>query len=449
MNLFEDAEDNDSMSSETAPKKAKKKKETPILRLIEDAFDSVDKIQHWYKDLAKDKDGRPKATMSNLMMALTLCPHLQGVFAYDEWRREVSVTRLPWGESGEKVPRELQDNDYFALRVYLERLDNFNAAYPKEVIADAIENVARLNPFNEVLDWLGALKWDGVPRLDKWLSRYLYAEDNDVNTFIGRKFLISSIARAIEPGCKADHVLVLEGEQGIGKSTVFSTLFGKWYLEGMPSPDDPHAAYKIQGWWLVESSELSSLGKSDARALKSFLTQKEDVYRPPYGRNFIKAPRRCVFGASTNEDNYLKDPTGSRRWWSVKTTSANLFDLKALSEDREQIFAEALVAYRSGEAWHPQTEAEKAMLKEVQDDRGEENIFSAKLAEWLNLPTTPKTFPLNAALAALGLEIGKANKVQQMQCSDALRYLGVVKIGREKFPGFDGRVSVYGKRGEK
>lgn len=406
--------------------------------------EAIDIQKNWAKDCKdRDKDKRPKATLRNLFHALTSCPELRGVFRFDVWKSTVILACAPpWAPDYRDFPRPLCDTDYFGLRVFLEGLKDFNLTFAKEVVADAIERVARLNPKDDVVDYLSALKWDGMPRLDNWLHAYLRAEKSTINAFMGSKWMIGAIARAYRPGCKMDFTLVLEGKQGIGKSTAFQTLFDPWFMEGMPDPDSPHAAFEIQGHWCVESSELSTISRADQRAMKSFLTKKKDVFRQPYGRNFVTVDRRCVFCATTNEQHYLRDASGARRYWCVACDAQN-FDIAGLKRDRDQLFAEAKYRFEQGEEWHPKSENEVAMLREMQGEREEENIFAPKLSEWLERPTTEKAITLTQAMEALGLETKFTQKATEYRIADALKSLGYVSK-RQRMP--DGtRARVYVK----
>lgn len=419
--------------------------------------DAIDIQQNWFKNLPDKKslkgpDGDfevPRATLQNLQVAMLKSPYLRGVFAFDEWRRAIIVARTPpWEGDYRKIPRDLCDTDYTALRVYLENLEGFKCSYSKEMVADVIERTARMCAFNEVTEYFSKLVWDGTPRINKWLLHYLHAEETEANEFMGSKWLISAVARAMEPGAKVDHMLVLEGDQGVGKSTAFKILFDPFYLEGMPDPQDPHAAFKIQGYLCVEASELASLSRGDQRAAKSFITQREDVFRTPYSRNFVKAPRRCVFAATTNERDYLSDPTGARRFWCVRTERSKPFLLDELARDKDQIWAEAKARYDRKEYWWPYTEHEMAMLANVASERLEDNPYIGPLQSWLSNPMTATPITINDAMATLKIEAKHSKREMQMGIVGALKTLGFERLPRrERMPGGT-RVSLYDKKGK-
>lgn len=252
----------------------------------------------------------------------------------------------------------------------------------KELVSDAITTVARAREAHPIRDWLKGLKHDGKPRLEAWLSRYLGAEDTPYSRGIGKAFLLSMVARVMQPGCKVDHALVLAGPQGIGKSTACRILSGdEYFSDSMPSVtgDSKEARQHLMGKWLVELSELAPARRSDAEDLKAFISGKVDKIRLPYGRRDQTIERQCVFIGTTNEDEFLNDPTGERRWWPVELSAR--IDLAALKADREQLFAEAVVAYDNREQWWLEPEFEREHAEPVRklarvSDPWEELILS-------------------------------------------------------------------------
>ncbi len=210
--------------------------------------------------------------------------------------------------------------------------------------------VARRNTYNPVTEYLDGLKWDGTFRLCTWLKDYMGAiGDPKYLDAIGPRILVGAVARAFEPGCKHDVVPVFEGPQGAGKSTAVRILGNPWNADGVPDLSTKDAAIQIQGVWLVELEELTSMSRADVEHVKAFLSRSVDRYRPPYGRNATNRPRRCAFIATTNLQDYLKDETGNRRFWPVRCRDV---DLSALERDRDQLLAEAVQEYRNGMQWH-------------------------------------------------------------------------------------------------
>ncbi|CAJ0879373.1 hypothetical protein AMST5_03054 [freshwater sediment metagenome] len=214
----------------------------------------------------------------------------------------------------------------------------------------AIRSLCVAGSFNPVVDYLQGLHWNHAPRLDTWLIDYAGAEDTPLNRAIGRKFLIGMVRRVLHPGCKFDTALILEGPQGIGKSTLATVLAGE--SENFSDTDPTHLNSKeqmelVRGKWVVELPELSGMRRADVSALKAFMSRTTDRGRPAYGRAVIDQPRTCVFVGTVNDKSYLQDDTGNRRFWPVEVFK---IDLLGLRNARDQLFAEAAKAVAEGES---------------------------------------------------------------------------------------------------
>jgi putative DNA primase/helicase len=213
---------------------------------------------------------------------------------------------------------------------------------------DAIRLLSLENQFDPVRDYLEAIAWDGLQRLDSFLARYFGAENNALNAAIGRTMLVAGARRVIEPGCKFDHMVVLEGEQGSGKSSGLKILAGEANFSDADilSADARQQQEILQGVWIHEVAELVGLGRSDVGKLKSFISRTHDKARPAYTRSVVERPRRGILVGTTNDAEYLRDSTGNRRFWPVRT---GVIDLEALRRDRDQLWAEAAKAAMEGE----------------------------------------------------------------------------------------------------
>lgn len=322
----------------------------------------------------------------------------------------------------------INDADLGLIRVAIEQAGMHNVG--ADLTAGAVRAVAELNRYHPVKDWLESLHHDGTPRLDIWLTRYLGAEDSPYVRAVGRAFLVAMVARVMRPGCKHDHVLVLGGAQGIGKSTACRILGGDWSGDNMPSIRDGarEAGLYLRGHWLVELAELAPSRKAEAEDLKAFLTRATDEIRAPYARRADIVPRQCVFVGTTNETAFLRDASGGRRFWPV--TCGAKIETEALATDREQLFAEAVTAYRAGEAWHLPPELERQAAIEQEAAR-EEHPWELPIREFLDGPTEdpidPKTrdrVTVAEVLRHLGVSTERQTSANARQVAGILRMFG-------------------------
>lgn len=244
-------------------------------------------------------------------------------------------------------------------------------------VFDAVVVVAHANKKNEVKEWVNRLNWDGIQRIETSFINHFGSEDTNYTRAVSKNFWISMSARAMSPGCKVDNMVIFEGEQGQFKSTALSIIGGRWYSEVNEHVGSKDFYLCLQGKLLLEISELDSFKKAESTTIKKVLTCRSDRFRPPYGKNSIDYPRQCVFVGTTNDDAYLKDTTGGRRFWPIKTGNINLSDL---NRDRDQLFAEALALFRQGVSWW-QVPKEQASLE--QENRRQEDPWEAILKEKL------------------------------------------------------------------
>ena len=228
-------------------------------------------------------------------------------------------------------------------------IEHFGFDSGKEPTRDAAETLAIQNPFHPIRDYLDSLRWDGEPRLDRWMTTYLGAEDTPLNTAIGRVMLIAAVRRVRDPGIKFDTILVLEGEQGVGKSSAIRVLARSENFsdQNILTLDPKTQMELLEGIWIYELCELEGLSRAETSKVKAFASRSVDQGRPAYGRFKETRPRQCVFIGTTNEDKYLRDMTGNRRFWPV---TAGKIDLEALQRDRDQLFAEASHREEKGES---------------------------------------------------------------------------------------------------
>lgn len=293
----------------------------------------------------------------------------------------------------------------------------------KSDVQDEMDAEARRNSYDPLLQYLNGLKWDNKERLSTWLTEYIGADDTPYVREVGRKFLIGAVARAMKPGCKMDSMLVLEGPQGVGKSTAIRYLFGeRFFTDNLPDFHSKDAFQQLQGAWCIEVAELSAMTKADVKDVKQFLSRVEDKFRPPYGRAPIISPRRTVFAGSVNPEmggGYLRDPTGARRFWPVACGKVNL---TSLLRDRDQIWAEACLCYAAGEKWFIEDMNIEQLATAEQDARRELHPWEEPIREFL---LSKDTCTIHEILSdCLKVPVDKQNPATSRTVGAALRALG-------------------------
>ena len=346
---------------------------TPVVE--EEIIPEVD----WHDLLILGKKGRPLAVLANAIIALTHTPEWRKLLAYNEFTFETTTRReTPWGKPAGSPWTDIDDTRTAVWLQHSEILCN------TKVVAEAVHAVARDNPFNPLRDQIKALKWDNTPRLDTWLIVYLGAADAPYVRAVGARWMISLMARLWRPGCKADHVLMLEGPQGQKKSSALALLVGQQYFADRVSDvGSKDAMMEMAGKWVIEMSELPNLRGAVLDRFKAFLSSQVDRFRNPYGRYVSEHPRQCVLAASTNSTEPFIDPTGTRRIWPV---SCGTIDLESLAADREQLLAEANYRFQQGEPWWLETADLEKLATEEQDGRYEPGVFDDFILAWIQNP---------------------------------------------------------------
>jgi putative DNA primase/helicase len=375
------------------------------------------------------RDGRPKAHLANVQTVFSTDPAWRQRFAFCELRQRVVFDGAP-----------VTDADEAGIVHQLSR--TYGIVPTTAIVHEALVWAASKRRQHPVREWLDTLQWDGVPRLSTWLSTYCAATDSALTRSIGRSWLVQAVARAIEPGAKADSVLILKGVQGCRKSTTCAVLGGEWFKDSDIDLSSKDRFSSLEGAWIYELGELDAMRKADARALKAFVSSQIDSYRPAYGRNCVDVPRTTVFIGTTNDAEFLVDATGSRRFWVVEVGQC---DPDALEQDREQLWAEALHAYRAGEQWHldSQADAERA---EQAERFAPTDSWESPVASWL--ATQPGSVTLAEVWqGALGNERVNASKFDDMRLATIMRAHGWDKR-RSRLPN-GARVILWERSGDR
>ena len=321
--------------------------------------------EDWLKQLEYEKRSTVvKNTLRNLLLILNNDEKLKGI-VFNQLSDGMEIKgEVPW----EHPSRFWRDADDAQLISYVDLTYGTFSARNYDI---AVTKVADDRSYHPIREFLSSLpEWDKVPRVDTILVDFLGASDNAYVRAVTRKTLCGAIARVMNPGCKFDTMLVLNGPQGKGKSTLISRLCGEWFNDSLLLNDtkDKTAAEKLQGYWILEIGELAGLKKTEIETLRGFLSRQNDIYRASFGRRATPHPRQCVFIGTTNAENgYLRDTAGNRRFWPVKTPGdAARASWEMTGEEIRQIWAEALVRYKEGEPLHLDNELAGMALKEQQ-----------------------------------------------------------------------------------
>lgn len=328
--------------------------------------------EDWQKKLEYEKNGSVKDTLDNIVAILRHDEALLHI-AFNRHRDGIDAKGgLPW----KQMKDGWNDSDNAALKVYLSKLYKI---YSPTKTKDAVLAVAAERAYHPVKEYLDGLpEWDDKPRVETLLIDYFGAEDTSYVRAVIRKTMAAAVARIYTPGIKFDSVLILNGPQGIGKSTFFSKLAGDWFSDSLTITDmkDKAGPEKLQGYWILELGELAGMRKTDVETVKSFLSRVDDKYRASYGVTVENHPRQCIVVGSTNaEGGFLRDITGNRRFWPVRVDGCGTKKpWQMTAEEVRQIWAESLTLYRAGEKLYLEDgDAEAAIAKQADametDDR--------------------------------------------------------------------------------
>lgn len=343
--------------------------------------------------LTKDGNGCFEKTINNMVVVLENDPLLKGRIATDEFAScGMVLGRLPWDQRDEKRRwRDVDDAGYYRY------METYYGLTGREKLDNALLICSAQNRINDVKRYLQGLVWDGQKRLDRLLADYLGSEDNIYTRAVMRKALCAAVARAVIGGVKFDYMPILAGTQGIGKSTFLSILGKDWFSDSLTTFEGKEAAELIQGTWINEVGELTAFTKQETQVIKQFLSKTDDIYRAAYGRRTEKYPRRCVFFGTSNEQEFLKDITGNRRFWPV---DVGLHPVKKsvwedLPKEVDQIWAEAYVYWQLGEKLYL-TKEEEAIALEAQKEHQETSAKEGIIRDFLEkkIPASWNTYDL-------------------------------------------------------
>ena len=397
----------------------------------------------YYYDAEK---ARWNVSRKMVIACLRRLPDLAGVLGFDELRNSTRCLKAwPWPHAQAGEPRSadgLLMGDWLSETYGLPSIS-------KQALEEGFVTVANQNRFHPIREYLGGLQWDGKARLDKWLIHVLGENRETLRpalfeylTLVGRYWVLGMVNRVMEPGCKFDYCPVLEGAGGLRKSTLVETLAGSEYFSDSPFEvgKGKEAQEQVQGIWLYEIAELSHFSKSEVGAIKGFISSKADRYRVAYGTTVETFQRQCVLVGTTNEDTYLRDRTGNRRFWP--TPVRNVINTEWVERNRGQLLAEAYARYLQGERFTPDEEEERRLFKPMQDSRLIETAVESDLLHVLT--RNPQQAGIGAMVngltefvtmaqlcQALGVDAAKAPPGLQGQVSGWLKHEGWEHVKRQ------------------
>jgi putative DNA primase/helicase len=393
--------------------------------------------------LIEDRHGSPRPVLANAVTIMRSALW-HGVIGFDEFAQRPALLRpipigdpLP-GDDG-PFPRAWETADDVRVADAMQR--THGCMIRPEVVAQAVEIVARHAPYHPVRDYLESLTWDGVDRLPLWLVDHCGADQTEFVAAVGTRWMISAVARVFEPGCKADAMLVLEGTQGVGKSAALRSLGGRWFTDDLAEMGSKDSAMQTAGAWIIEAAELDAMSRADVARIKAFASRQVDRFRPPYGARVVEVPRQCVFAGTTNADTYLRDETGGRRFWPVRVGTVSLGGLRSV---RDQLWAEAVARYRRGEPWHLDTVELQRDCAEAVAERFAGDVWDATIGAllertvryWPEPPAgrTQRLGPgitVDEVLTHLDLPRERWDRSSQMRVASVLKAAGWRRVQRQ------------------
>lgn len=395
------------MAAKRKEKEEKKKAEQPQFA---SAYGMWEKL-----GLVLSNSGSPIPNLDNTLRVLEGWPDFKGALWYDEFSDRILTT---W-RSDEDVPREWSDSDTLSLTVWLQRDIGIRRA-GDETVAKAVRSFARKDTRNGPRDWMESLVWDETERISQFFPDVVGADENDYTRAAGHNLFLSMVARVYQPGCMVRQVIVLEGAQELGKSTLLHAIGGDWYMEVTESVNSPEFFLVIQGKLLCEIGELDSFSRAETTRIKQVISNRSDRFRAKYDRNAQDHPRKCIFIATTNEDHYLRDATGGTRFLPIRCSDIRLDQAR---ENRVQYFAEAVHRFKAGAKWW---EVPKQRAAEEQEKRRQQEVWEEPLEQFLLSRRTVTTQEIMSD--ALKIDVARRDHSHAIRIAKAMRALGWFQV---------------------
>lgn len=392
-------------------------------RMFTNPSESFPQVQQpdWTKDLRYTSRGQLKATPSNFTLIIKNDPRWQGVLGYNEFTQKIEKMKEPPYEDGELG--QWTDRDNVKTVTWLDQ--EYNCYFKKSLVNDHIDELASNHGFHPIRNYLNSLTWDGVSRLENFCSDILGTDKTNYTQMLGKILFLSAVARIFQPGCKVDFILIFEGEQGIGKSTLIRSLLPdpSYFSDTLFDIGSKDAYLALNGKWLIEISELDSMNRAEVGRAKAFFASASDNYRQPYSKQTINIPRQSIFIGTVNKDTYLKDETGNRRYLPIQ---CNVIDIQGVMEMRDQLWAEAVHRYHQGETWWPdQSLAEE--VKEQQETRYDQDVWQPQIEQYLSTHSEVTVAEIATSPACLNFQLNQVDKRAEIRIGKVLRSLGYYK----------------------
>jgi predicted P-loop ATPase len=385
-------------------------------------------VKHWEALLLRANNGQPRGNLANAIIALRHSPEWQGVL----WRDEFAACTVAREKPPIDAPAGKWENVHDVLTA--DWLQRQSVEISVQIANNAVEAVANDRRFHPVREYLKRVQplWDGEPRIGKWLEVYLGAKASEgmeasrVTRYleaVGKKWLISACARVFQPGCKADCALVLEGEQGIRKSSALHVMGGDWFTDQIEELGSKDSSLQTHGVWILEIAELSAMKRAEIEAVKAFMSREVERYRPPYQARLVEIPRQCVFAATSNKNDWGRDETGARRWWPV---ACGQIDLKALRIDRDQLWGEAMTRYLEGDTWWLDVDSVVQQAEEEQAGRYIEDPWAEQIKIYVK--GRDEITIGDVLMGCVRIEIGRQQQNDYNRVAAVLRSIGWRKV---------------------
>lgn len=355
------------------------------------------------------KQGNPVCNADNVIRVFDGIPDMQGLVWYDEFHQKYFTD---W--DCEK-PREWSDLDDMKIMYFLQRKVGL-LRMSDDIVHKAVMVYADRTTKNEPRDWMNTLAWDGKERLENFFIECFGVNESNYARAASKNWWVGMVARIFQPGCKLDNMIILQGNQGKYKSTALSVIGGAWYAEAHESPTSKDFYMGLHGKMIIEIADLDAFKRAEDTLIKKLLTCRSDRYRPPYGRASQDFLRQCIFVGTTNEEAFLKDHTGARRFWPFKTSH---IDIDKIREDRDQLFAEAVHVFKNAGKWWEMPGGE---TEDEQESYRQTDEWESIVSDFVRMKE--ETTVREVALEGLRIEVSKLDPPVQRRIGKTLRVLG-------------------------